>query len=300
MDNDNDIRYKVDKKVQDFNIEHASEIATISEYAFQKLKFDGKITLAEGAMQQQAVETHPITVEKSLVKDIMIDLIIIYSLRASVKASELNLTELELSLDKPKSFFEKTDDDTCEIRCKSFKDIMKNNSTILTNLNSGNITDMETAITNFSNIKNRPRETSDSKKSEGTEKITKFLDQADVFRKNMGKLIHSYLPHNAAQWDAINKLGEAEGIHHVSLVLLYTDLVTEVPLRNVKATITDGETIIIKKSTQIGRIQVKGMENGNWTVTSEHATYTTDVQNNIGIEKGKIKEVKIKLTKLGA
>ncbi len=85
---------------------------------------------------------------------------------------------------------------------------------------------------------------------------------------------------------------------HLSLVLHYVDDVTGVVLKGIKVTTTDGIKTFVGHSTKLGNRREKGLANGNYIITSEMVTYVTDVQSNVGIEKGKIKKITVRMRKV--
>ena len=89
----------------------------------------------------------------------------------------------------------------------------------------------------------------------------------------------------------------AVGKQYISLLLHFVDDVTGVELRGVKTTVTDGIKIHLGKSSKKGNEREKDLENGNYSVTAEKATYIPYTQTGIGIASGKMVKITIRLKK---
>lgn len=298
MDKHYESLYKIDKKVQDFNIEHAAEFSTIPEYVVEENKLNNNVTKAEEGMQQQTIDIKSITFEKNIVRDFAIKNVLKYALRASVKAEQAGEEELSNALDVPLYKVDKLADEALSLKLDEMKDRMKNNLIILTNLTQDDIDEMEDSIGNYNDIKLEPQEAIDKRKTKGTGKMKHFLDLTEKQRKNMGKLIKSYFPNYVSDWEGVIAPDDSTGIRHESIEITYKDFAIGVVLRNVKSTITDGIKTTIKYSSPLGYVRASSLENGNYTITSEYPGYVVDVRNNIPIEDGKIYKIEIKLTKL--
>ena len=290
--------YKTDLKVQGFITEHEAEFTAIPEFVVEINKFNNNVTKAEEGMQAQMVDIKSITFEKKIVRDFAIATVIKFALRASVKADQVGEEELCNALDVPVSTLKKMTDEDLSLKLEEMKERMKNNLTILTNLTTDDIDEMEDEIGNYNDIKLEPQEAIDKRKTKGTEKAKRFIDHAESQKKNIGKLIKSYFFNLVNDWEGVIALDDSTGIRHESIEITYKDLAVDVVLRNVKSTITDGIKTTIRKSSPLGYVRVKSLENGNYTITSEYPGYVTDVRNNIPIEDGKILRIEIKLTKL--
>src|ERR1035438_3146859 len=63
----------------------------------------------------------------------------------------------------------------------------------------------------------------------------------------------------------------------VNAVYSVRDLATNVPVNKIKFTFTKGTVTFVQYSTKKGLVTVKGKEQGNWTLTVEGKTYTTQL-----------------------
>ncbi len=88
------------------------------------------------------------------------------------------------------------------------------------------------------------------------------------------------------------------GAQHISLALHIVDDATGVELRGVKTTVTDGITTYLGKTTKKGNMREKDLENGNYSVTAEKPTYIVYTQSAIGIAKGNIVRITIRMKKI--
>ena len=227
----------------------------------------------------------------------MIDLIYMYQLRACVRAHQIPNVELELSLDLPRTYISENDDATVAVKAEEIKKIMKDNLALLPNILPADITDMEDAIAAYNAALSAPKIAIDDRKAFGSDPIPDLINDSDIPKNNIGKLVHSYLPDLAHDFDIIARIGKSTGVRHTSIAVQYTDDATGVHLKNIKCTITKGQETIIKKSTKTGWVRAYSLDSGNWIVTSEDPEYTTDIQTNVGVDEDHIERFYIKLKK---
>ena len=166
-------------------------------------------------------------------------------------------------------------------------------------ITAGDVTAVGTARTAFVDSENKPQVAKVGVKV-ATYNIKGAVKELDDIAEDVIDLANGYLITNAdfvkGVTDAYRK--GSVGVRHLSLVMSYVDDVTGVALKGVNATITNGVVTITGKSTKLGNVREKSMENGNYTVTSELLTYITDVQTGVGIEEGKIKKITVRLRKV--
>ncbi len=299
MTDEQQLRYAADQRAKQFCIDHNGALIALEEYAAEKTNFDAEMLALANALEKQGVEIVAIAADKKVDKKTMGDAIIKYALRGSVKAHQLGNLSLELGLSHPVTYITETDDQTAITRSTAMKKLMKDNIGILTNLINANILEMEGAITEFTNEKNKPKQAIEVKKATGTDLIGPLLDEIDVPRDNIGKLVHSYLPTLADEWDRVTKVGSGTGVRHLRMIVIYTDFATGVHLVHVHGSLAGAEPPpIIKYSTKTGNLRVKDVANGNYILTSTFPGYTPDVQSNIGLEADKLVRLEIKLHKI--
>ena len=297
MDNEQQTIYDAALRADDFNEEHADELSDIEEYAPFKETFDATLVAVENALHQQAVDTSVVAPDKEEQKLAMGEVVIKYALRAAPKAQLLDKPQLEAGLSHPLTYIVMANADLAEARAFEMKELMKNNLSILTNIKDEDITEMEAEIQKFKDIKPVPKEKIETKKSLGTDPLPGLLKILNNCMKQMGMLIHSYLPQLATEWDNFVKKGAPLGRRHLSIVVRYLDSVTGVNLRNVNVTLTKGDLNLVKKSTILGYVRAYSMEEGNWKITAQYEGYEDDVRNNIGISETNIVRLEVRLVK---
>src|ERR1035437_9764778 len=210
-------RYAADLRVVKFCLDHNGDLILIVEYAPEKLALDNEMAAIAIAIANEGVDNIPIAADKMVDKDTLGFIINKYALRASVKAHQLGKFALEAALSKPLTYITQIDDQSAITRATAQKKLMKDNLGILTNLILANITEMETEITDFTDITNQPKQAIQIKKATGTSQIVPLLDEIDIPSHNIGKLVHSYLPADTDEWDEISTVGKAGGIHHIRI-----------------------------------------------------------------------------------
>jgi hypothetical protein len=284
-------------RVQDFNVKHAVELAAINEFPVEKTDLDTSVTKIEKARAINAANIKTIAVEKTALQNAMAEIIYKYQLRAAVKAHQLGDMELELALDLSKDYMLKNNDDTVAVKAEEIKNVIKNNLAQLTNINPADITVMEDAITAYVNKKDETKEAIDDRKSLGTDPMPDLLNEADVPKNNIGKLVLSYLPDLAHEWDVAARVGRPTGVRHTSIAILITDALSGIRLKDVRCTITNGIETIAKLSSVRGWVKFFSLDNALWNIITEYPNYDTVTHENISTEESKITRLEIKLDK---
>jgi hypothetical protein len=292
-------RYQADQRVVQFCFDHNGVLILITEYAAEKLNLDNEMAAIAQVIINQGLNILPIAGDKMVDKDTLAFIVNKYALRAAVKAHQLGKFALEAALSKPLTYISRAEDLEAITRAKAQIKLMNDNIGILTNILPANIIEMNTELTDFTDIVNSPKQAIQVKKATGTDQIGPLLDEIDIPSHNIGKLVHSYNPELADEFDQVSKVGAAGGIHHIRIIVVYTDFVTGVHLPKVEGSLSNGvDPAIVKFSTKTGGLRDKDVPNGNYTLTSTLPGYQVDVQPNIGIETDKIVHLEIKLKKL--
>jgi hypothetical protein len=218
---------------------------------------------------------------KQQTQNYMVDLVYKFQLRGAVKAHELNNFDLEASLSHPKTYITVNDDAGIGVKAEEIKNILKSNKDDLTNIKDEDITLMENAIQAYNDILNAPKEAIDKRKAYGTDLINNLLNETDVPKDNIGKLIHSYFPDLVPGWDQAIKVGKSSGVRHTSIAIQFTVAGTELKLKNVKCTVTNGSETFTAKSTALGWVRFYSLITDKWTATCELETFETCTLSNI-------------------
>jgi hypothetical protein len=180
---------------------------------------------------------------------------------------------------------------------EEMKNIMKKNLALLTNITPANIAEMDNEIAAYVNIIQKPKTAIKNRKSRGTDPIPRLLNSADIPKKNIGRLVQSYLPDLLDEWDAFARIGRSTSIRHTSIAIQCTEISTGIRLKNVRVTITNDMDTLTKHTTRKGWVRFNSLENGIYSVTTEYHDYITDIRTNIGIIKDKMVRLDIKLKK---
>ena len=223
-------RSKLDSynRVADFNNKYATEIATIPEYAAEKTAFDTAHALINEAGTVQAAKIGIANNAIQQAKSIMAKTVVKYATRGAVKAKQTGNLALANLLDEPETFIFFTNKTLAVERANSLRDALNENLTTLTNITAANITEIDTAITAYDEIKDDPVEGIQSKKASGTDRLPLQFKTADEAIDGMFALVSSYFTDvNDAMVDELRLAIEIidTGIRHtdVSIAVLASE-----------------------------------------------------------------------------
>jgi len=280
-------RYNAFKRVQKFNTDNATVLATITGYTDEEKDLNDTVLLLEAAMGIQAVDNTGLAVSKSGLKTTMANTVVALALRATVIATRVGNTELAKDLNHPLTYFLKVDDESAVLRCSAAINLINTNLSVFTNITAADIATAQKAITNFSTAKDTPTSAKETKKAQGTDQIEILLDKADVYVENMGKLIQSYFPASALlnefelQSQIINS-----GIRHNIVTFNITDAATQQAIvnataicnKNQKQAETDATDPAVIEGIPVGKqeftISAAGYVTQNITVTVARSVNT--------------------------
>ncbi len=291
-------RDQANGRVLNFLIRNNDELITVPLYAPLKTEFDDLMQQIGEAKSNQIEEVKPKTFQNKLYKKDMALTVYKYVMRALVNAKFNNNTPLVTAFSKSISFIAKAKNLDALGRATGLKDLIVNNIGELNTITPDDIAEMELAISKFKDIMVIPTYRIKMRKATGTDLIPGLLNAIDAVKKQIGKLIHSWLPHLAAEWDLLIKVGVSTGIRHTSIILHFTDAETETNLKNIKVTLTNDVVTIKKKSTARGWVRALSMESGNWTATCESPYFHTHIITNIPILYRKIARFEIQMRKI--
>lgn len=292
-------RYDAFLRGQGFIDNHPTELADIDEMPTLLLMFANIILKLQAARHQQSADTTVFAPNKDSLKIIMAAIVYKYSLRTSVKAHLIHNLPLELGLDKPITYITLANDDTAADRAFELKELMRINLTPLGNITLANITEMEEAIASFKTANPIPKEKIKDKHDFGTDLIPGLLDEADVVKNLITKLIHSYLsPELAKNWDDYITVGKTTAVRHISIAIQVTDSIGNMPLKGVLTTsASTTETISILTSDR-GSARLYSLINALWDITAEYPGYISQTITNVATIEDKVAHVIIKLVKI--
>ena len=260
-----------------------------------KTAFNNKMGEMDVAKQKQYEPIAPVTTDKSIHHDALVTGVNFFASKASVQAYNTNNADLAISLDHPVNYLSRANDDDLIGRTTALKTIMNDNLTILTVIAPDDITLMETLISDFKAVKDMPMAEIKEIKAEGTDPIPGLLDDIDVIKHKISKLLYSDFPELYPTWKSEIKVGSPVGARNTSLVVQYFDMGTGAILSKVKATVNNMSESIVKYSTKKGYVRFYSLNTGNYMLTSEHPAYITDIKNNVGVNNTQIVRLNVSM-----
>jgi hypothetical protein len=270
-----ELRFAALLRGRDLCKENNTLLSTIAEYPPLKILLDAGIIKIETARAINMASITSYSAAKQQTQNYMVDMVYMYQLRGAVKAHELNQFELEDSLSHPKRYITNDDDAAIGVKAEEIKNILKDNMADLTNIKDEDITLMENAIQAYNDILAAPKEAIDKRKAYGTDRINNLLNETDVIKDNIGKFIHSYFADLVPGWDQAIKVGKSSGVRHTSITIQFTVAGTELKLKNVKCTITNGSETFTAKSSALGWVRFYSLITDKWTATCELESFET-------------------------
>jgi hypothetical protein len=251
-------RSKLDanNRISDFNNAHQAELATISEYADEKQKFDTALNTIKKAGISQQHEG----IDKSIslmAKKTMANIVTKYCLRAGVKARSLGNMELSNQLSVSVSEIFRTNKTKALQIAINKRNTLNDHLNILTNITADNIAEIDQAIHAYDSIKDAPTETKQTKKTTGTDLLSQAFNQADDAVNNMYELIVSYFSDTNSQ--LVNEFEIAKqvintGIRHTSVTFTCLSDEDEKPIA--RFTVTDNSNHKTYLSDNEGQVNI--------------------------------------------
>lgn len=299
MDKNTTAHYNSDDRSRSFMIKYNGQLTMIDLYGASKTSFDNNMADFDKAILAQTVETGMVAEDKDIIKIIMAKTVItLYASRACVQAHQKGLNQLEIALSQPYSYIARAADKLALARAEDMKQLMSDNKGELDVIKDEDIVAMEEVIAKFREVLTLPKTKIEEKKSLGTDQFLPVIHKLEIDKDMIGRLIKSYLPDLFNEWVNASKIGDITK-RHTSIIVKFVDSVTNTTLRGIKATFTNGDTTIEKKSTIRGYVRVLSMEPGNWNMTAEDKRYNTASLTNIGIDDEHIERREVKLEKKG-
>ena len=130
--------------------------------------------------------------------------------------------------------------------------------------------------------------------------IKKEIKDLTTFKRDLIDLHSQFALNQATYYNSVIDAFEVidTGVRHQTLRIVYFDDVTGVRLPDVRATLV--EKSLLKKSSDLGVVTFmhQEAENGNYTLLSEKAGYTSVTRNNLGSEEGKLMRLEIRMVKI--
>ncbi len=282
-------------RIQQFNITHSADIATVDGYDLEKADFDAAVdAYAQAALEQTAdLSGNALASQQQMAA--MAKTIVKFALRAVIKARRLGNTSLAEQLDHPESYMLYADKVDAMARANSMKDAMKNNTATLTNLAQADIDAMEAAIKAVQDAKTAQSEAKIVKKSTGTDLLQTEMQAADTAANNMYSLLQSYYADsNPALVNEFHLAMQATviGTMHSSVHIAVQDDATSSPIAG--ATIAEAETKKSYTTDAEGNVNLDTHRIGKFHLTIS-ATGKQSVTMLFTVQRGQSNELTVKL-----
>jgi len=252
------------QRVGNFNVKNDELLSIIDELGPIR---EGIILTVEEMQKAQEVQTKDagsVKDEKANTKAEMIDVVVRYALRASVKANQAEYETLAEVLDKPVSYYNSVDAQTSIARAKNTRNLIAENRNVLTNIKDEHIVEIDASIKAFGGKKQAPLEQKQEKKTQGTDRLETLAVQGTKWIDLETKLIHSYFnkshPDLVNEYDTISALIRLGQRHTNALLHLKDDTTGEVVsgalvtcLKNDKIAVMDDNNDYIVENILSGR-----------------------------------------------
>lgn len=296
MDKFQIVRDKANERGGTFLVSHDTELMTSTLYGPLKILFNNKMAEIGAAKQKQFEQTGYITGDKEYHRNLAGSTVWKYSNRGSSQAFITNHPDLSAALDKHLSYILKGKDGDVYGTAYDLYQLMKDYDSILTSIEAADFTEMETVLADYKKVLNAPKEEIKGKKAEGTDPIPGLLDELDVIKSHIGKVIQSYFAHLYSQWEEIIKVGSPIGVRKLMFVVLFKEAETGVILRNVRAKLVKGAGSFVKMSSKKGYVRFYSLDPGNYALTTEYPYYNSYSKSGIGLDMNHIEKLEVSLT----
>jgi 5-hydroxyisourate hydrolase-like protein (transthyretin family) len=293
MDKYQIVRDKANQSGSNFLTANNTELTTSNLYGPLILRFNNTMLLIDAAKQKQFEETQDITWDKGYHRKLAAQTIWKFSNRGAAQAFNLNMPDLAKALDKSLTFILKGRASEVYGKANNLYLKMKEYETELDEIEAADFASMVTVLKDFKKVLTAPRDEIKERKTEGTDPIPGLLDEMDVIKGHIGKVIQSYFSHLYEAWLEVIKVGKPEAMRKTALVAFITDAATGVPMRKVKVTLKKGDIVIEKKTTKKGYVRFYSLESGNYTLIAEYPEYDSFYKDTIGIDDKHIEKMLI-------
>jgi hypothetical protein len=289
-------RDKANERASNFLLDNDTELITSTLYGPLKIRFNDTMGLIGAAKQKQFEQTGYITGDKLYHRNLAGSTVWKYANRGSSQAFILGKPDLSAALDKPISYILLGKDSDVFGKATALYKLMKENESTLTAIEAADFTEMEDVLKDYKKILNAPKEEIKEKKTEGTDPIPGLLDELDVIKNHIGKVIQSYFSHLFSKWEEIIKVGSPQGVRKTSLVAQFKDDATGVELQKIKVSMLKGEMLHVAFSSKKGYVRFYSLEQGNYKLSAEHDDYKTYSKSDIGIDEKHIERFEVKMS----
>jgi hypothetical protein len=272
--------------------------------------FDAKIILAEQYREAQSLETSGLTADKAIKRVSMSGKALFISNRQQSYAHVTNNVELLANVKYTATDMKKAKDTEIAGICTAILGYAKTNATALVayGVTEAMITELETAITAYSNAISQPQVTK-TKTATATENLAiTFKEADDILEHRLDLDIELFKGSNPDFVSEYRKSRDIvpSGTRTSSLLGTVIEASTEAPLKGVTFTFTaqvngaqvaSGNTSIVKKSADKGKFRIANMPEGTYKVVVKKIGYKDQLLTVI-IAAGETTNLKVMLEKI--
>jgi hypothetical protein len=267
-------------------------------YAPIKTRFNDKYDELQKAKQIQFEQTGYVTFDKGLLRKIAISAVFTWTDAGYLQAVELKKPDLAKALDKDPSWLEKCSENVFTGRAKELITFLDSNPGTLTVITPAAVTEMNDALKNFEDVAAMPKSIIKTKKAQGTDTIPLLFKDFNEIKKQIKKFIRTKFQVYLSTWNSINKIGESSAVRHTSLALQFRADGTDLKLKNVKCSLTNGSETHTAISTIMGWVRFYSLITDKWTATCELTTYETFTLSDIETYDNHVEKHIVSLKKL--
>jgi len=190
-------------RVVNFVTKSALALKTVDGLTSEMSELEGTIVkIDEAATKQTDVAVGSAASESAKMN--MGNIILKIALRSKVKAKKLGLITLARQLDEPITYYTSGTKVDMILKAKSTLKLIKDNLATLVIILPADVTEMESGISDFENVKGEATEAQIESKSEGTDLLIPYFKSTDDNVSNIIDLVESYV--GATQPVLVNEL----------------------------------------------------------------------------------------------
>ena len=220
MNNPQRARFDTIGRVIAFNTKHATELATIPEYADEVTALNNAYTIIKAAVQTQETPIGTSGDDVEHAKEKMAVVTTKYALRASIKAKKANNFDLYNKLNQSYSYIFFAPKSVAMERADALKKLMNDNIALFPNILPANIVEITNAIKAYETVKEVPVTEIEYRSANGTDLLPKAFEDAFDAIDNMYDYIYSYFIESKkalVEEFALAKQIISTGIRHTSI-----------------------------------------------------------------------------------
>lgn len=163
---------------------------------------------------------------------------------------------------------------------------------------AADVTALQTLIDDFVAVESKPR-VAKTQSAAATKELKKLFDMLREMKSELIELLTPFALSNVSFYSSVVDGFEIVdiGTRHIALRLTFIDEVTGIRLGNVKGLIQEVQVGKFSSSAGVMDFSFQELPDGNYTFIGALPLYEDVSIDNIGIEKGKLKRIDIKLKK---